>query len=208
MTKTIAPRKPETSVRKVVPAADAQAQILAACDELFYREGARAVGIDAVVKHAGVNKMSLYRQFESKDGLLLSYLEGRAERFWALIDASIAKHPDNPAEQLVQILTDIAARAAKPEYRGCPFVNISVEFPDREHPTREFVQAQKAQLIKRLQAIAKAAGAAKPAQVAQGVALLMDGVYAASQAYAPGHPVPGAAPALARMLVAQSCATQ
>ena len=205
MAKTSPARKTAPPVRKVVPAADAQAQILAACDELFYREGARAVGVDAVVKHAGVNKMSLYRQFESKDGLLISYLEARAERFWALIDASIAKHPDQPAEQLVQILTDIAERAANPEYRGCPFVNISVEFPDREHPTRQFVLAKKTRLIKRLQAIARAAGAAKPAQLAHGIALLMDGAYAASQAYETGSPVVAIAPHVARLLVKQAC---
>ena len=86
-------KKPE---RKVTSAADAQNQILAAVDELFYREGARAVGVEAVVQRAGVNKMSLYRQFESKDGLLLHYLARRDETFWGYVEASIAKHPGQP----------------------------------------------------------------------------------------------------------------
>ena len=104
----------DTAARKVTVAADAQQQILEAVDELFYQEGARAVGVDAVVKRAGVNKMSLYRQFESKDALLKEYLARRDQRFWALIDASIAKHPQDPKQQLLQIFIDLADRAAKP----------------------------------------------------------------------------------------------
>ncbi len=46
---------------------EAQQHLLRAADELFYREGVRAVGVDAVVERAGVNKMSLYRQFSSKE---------------------------------------------------------------------------------------------------------------------------------------------
>jgi Bacterial regulatory proteins, tetR family. len=38
----------------------AQQNLLRAADELFYREGVRSVGVDAVVERAGVNKMSLY----------------------------------------------------------------------------------------------------------------------------------------------------
>lgn len=44
----------------------AQEHLLLAADELFYREGVRAVGIEAVVERAGVNKMSLYRQFRRR----------------------------------------------------------------------------------------------------------------------------------------------
>lgn len=33
--------------------------------DLFYREGARAVGVDLVVERAGVAKTSLYRHFRT-----------------------------------------------------------------------------------------------------------------------------------------------
>lgn len=38
--------------------ATAHAQLLDATETLFYREGVRAVGVDAVVEQAGVNKMA------------------------------------------------------------------------------------------------------------------------------------------------------
>ncbi|HTJ96506.1 MAG TPA: TetR/AcrR family transcriptional regulator, partial [Rhodocyclaceae bacterium] len=152
--------------RKVLPAAEAQSLILEAVDELFYQEGARAVGVDAVVKRAGVNKMSLYRQFESKDSLLLHYLARRDEKFWAYFNASVKKHPDQPRQQLIQFFIDLAERAAQPKYRGCPFVNIAAEFPEPLHPARQAVAANKAQLLARLLVIATQTGASDPQTLA------------------------------------------
>src|SRR5258708_3953084 len=42
-------------------------RLLAAADELFYREGINSVGIDRVLAEAGVAKASLYATFGSKE---------------------------------------------------------------------------------------------------------------------------------------------
>lgn len=193
------------SPRKVTLAADAQQQILEAVDELFYSEGARAVGIDAVVKRAGVNKMSLYRQFESKDALLQEYLARRDQRFWAYFEASMARHPGDPKLQLLQLFTDLVERASKPSYRGCPFVNVAVEFPDREHPARQAVTANKVQLWARLHALAAACGAADPRLLANGMAILLEGAYTASQTYNPAQPLLKTIPQIALNMIEAAC---
>ncbi|KAF7598499.1 MAG: TetR family transcriptional regulator [Candidatus Dactylopiibacterium carminicum] len=190
-----------TRRRPTTHALDAQTQILEAADTLFYREGARAVGVDAVVKLAGLNKMSLYRQFESKDALLLHYLERRAQRFWGYFEASVARHPGQPREQLLQFFRDLATRATHPSYRGCPFVNIAAEFPDPTHPARLAVATNKTQLMERLRALAREADSPAPERLASGLALLIEGTYAASQTYPPGHPVVMAAVDTARTLL-------
>ena len=41
--------------RAVMTASAARERILRAVDELFYREGVQAVGVDAVIARAGVN---------------------------------------------------------------------------------------------------------------------------------------------------------
>src|SRR6185437_10067424 len=43
--------------------------------DLFYRQGIRSVGVEAIVKQAGVAKISLYRSYASKDDLIVAYLE-------------------------------------------------------------------------------------------------------------------------------------
>jgi len=188
--------------RRVLQGAEAQARILEAVDELFYREGARAVSVDEVVKRAGVNKMSVYRQFESKDDLLLHYLARRDERFWSYFDASLAKHPGQPREQLLQFFRDLAVRASQPGYRGCPFVNIAVEFPDPTHPARRLVAQNKTQLMQRLLELATQAGARDAQALANGLALLIEGAYAASQTYDPEQSLLAALPQVAEVMLA------
>ena len=71
-------------------------RILKAAGELFYRQGIRAVGVDAIAEAAGTNKMTLYRHFPSKDELVAEYLRQfarRAEVFWDRLET---EHPGDP----------------------------------------------------------------------------------------------------------------
>ena len=60
----------------------ARQRILETASEMFYRDGIRAVGIDAIIARSGVAKMSLYRNFPSKDALVAAWLEDRNTFFW------------------------------------------------------------------------------------------------------------------------------
>ncbi|WMY08562.1 TetR/AcrR family transcriptional regulator [Paraburkholderia phenoliruptrix] len=184
---------------------EAQQHLLRAADELFYREGVRAVGVDAVVERAGVNKMSLYRQFSSKDELVMAYLERKNAQFFGYVEKSFAKHPGEPARQLQQYFDDLAARASLEDYRGCPFVNVAVEFSDTEHAARQFVFRNKERLLARLTELAAAAGADDPELLGNALALLIEGVYAASQTYRAGSGPVLAAPKAAAQLIAAAC---
>ena len=74
-----------------------RARILAVAEDLFYRHGIRAVGVDAIAEAAGTNKMTLYRHFGSKDDLVAAYLRQAAEEAdgcWARLEQA---HPgDRP----------------------------------------------------------------------------------------------------------------
>jgi AcrR family transcriptional regulator len=187
--------------RRITAGPAAHSQILDAAEDLFYLEGARNVGIDAVIKRARVNKMSLYRQFESKEDLLRQYLLRRDAKFWAYFDASLAKHPREPRAQLRQLFVDLAARTSAAGYRGCPFVNIAVEFPDRSHAARRMVADNKKRLLVRLRELVKAAGADDVAFLAKALALLIEGAYAASQTHGAGSTVMAALPRAADALI-------
>ena len=192
---------PKGAIRTITKGAVAHTQILDAAENLFYLKGTRNVGIDAVVKRAGVNKMSLYRQFESKEDLLQHYLVRTDQRFWAYFDASIDKHPGDPRHQLRQLFVDLAQRASAAGYRGCPFVNVAVEYPDRSHVARRMVADNKARLLQRLKELAKAAGARDASSLAKSLALLIEGAYAASQTYSPDSSVMTALPMAAELLI-------
>lgn len=200
---TIADKKP---VRRHMDGATAQEQLVDAAERLFYRDGIRAISVDAVVERAGVNKMSVYRQFSSKDDLVVAYLTRMDERFRERVEASFAKHPGDAAKGLVQGITDLVERASRPDYRGCPFVNVACEFADREHPARVSVARNKAYLIGRLLALSEASGAADPQSLADSLALLIEGIYASSQTFGPGCGPMRSAPRTAQTLVRAACA--
>jgi AcrR family transcriptional regulator len=170
-----------TEGRTSMPAKEARERILAAVDELFYRDGVRAVGVDSVIEHAGVNKMSLYRNFASKDDLIAAYLEARNRQYWSWWDQIMQRHGPDPRRQLYGLFDELQARTSRKGYRGCPFVNIAAELSDPSHPARRVVALNKRELKRRLRGLAQAAGARTPDALADSLMLLMEGAYAGSQ---------------------------
>jgi AcrR family transcriptional regulator len=164
-----------------MPAKEARERILAAVDELFYRDGVRAVGVDAVIEHAGVNKMSLYRNFASKDELITAYLEDRNRQYWSWWDKVMERHAGNARRQLLGLFEELQARVTRKGYRGCAFVNIATELSDASHPARRVVALNKRELKRRLCALAEAAGAKSADALADSLMLLIEGAYAGSQ---------------------------
>jgi AcrR family transcriptional regulator len=109
----------------------ARERLLAASDELFYRDGVHSTGIDAVIEKAGVAKGSLYYIFGGKDELVAAYLRGRHETWRQLIEASQAGIED-PDAKILAVFDAIAEYVSLPEFRGCPFDNAAAEAPTGE----------------------------------------------------------------------------
>jgi AcrR family transcriptional regulator len=149
--------------------------------DLFYRKGIRAVGVEEIVKQAGVAKISLYRNFASKDDLVVAYLERRNDDFWRQWDEAFARFDGDPRAQLEAIMTYLAKRTTQQGYRGCPFINYCAEFPDHTHPGHRIAEANKSEWRRRFVKIAEAIGASRPKQLADGLLLLVEGAYAVSQ---------------------------
>jgi AcrR family transcriptional regulator len=148
--------------------------------DLFYKESIRAVGVDTIVKQAGVAKISLYRKFASKDDLIVSYLESRNTDYWSNVDRILAKAND-PRVQLRSLISHVAGRATTPGYRGCPFINYASEFPDASHPGHRIVEKNKREMRRRLVGLTEAIGVSRPTQLADTLFLLIEGAYASSQ---------------------------
>ncbi len=148
--------------------------------DLFYRQSIRSVGVETIVEQAGVAKISLYRNFESKDDLIVAYLENRNAEYWKIVDKVVAAHQD-PRSKLRALVDSIADRTTSPGYRGCPFINYAAEFPDRSHPGHRIAAANKNEMKRRLLELLEAIGISSSSRVADGIFLLIDGAYASSQ---------------------------
>jgi AcrR family transcriptional regulator len=149
--------------------------------ELFYREGIRAVGVDEIVTRAGVTKPSLYRSFSSKDELAAAYLRDYDGEFWARFDHSAERHPNDPKAQILDYIRGLGQRAQRPDYRGCGLSNAAVEYPEPDHPARAVAEDHKQRLRTRLTEMAEGMGARRPQVLADGLLLLIEGVFVTGQ---------------------------
>jgi AcrR family transcriptional regulator len=182
--------------KSIVPTADGKMQrppraaerILGVARKLFYLEGIRAVGVDEIVRRAGVTKPSLYRSFPSKDELAASYLRVYEQEFWKRFDAAVAAHPGDPRRQIIDFLSGVGTRAVMPGYRGCGMTNAAVEYPEPGHPARQVGEANKQELRRRLRAMARDMGAVDPETLGDGLLLLIEGAYISGQLFGPGGP--------------------
>ena len=156
-------------------AASARERILATANELFYRDGIHATGVDTVVERSGVSKTSLYRAFRSKDELVAAFATERDRSLCTCWDHLEERHAEDPRALLEALLSRIAKLIGHPAYRGCPFLNLATEIPDPNHPGRLIAQANKKEMRSRLAAIVAELGVSDPDRVASQIALLING---------------------------------
>ena len=147
-------------------------RLLAAANELFYREGVHTVGIDRVIERAGVAKATLYSTFGSKDELIAAYLQGRHDRMRERVRGAIERHR-SPRARLLAPFDVQAELAADADYRGCAFANATAEAHGASADAaaaayREWIRATFAEL-------AAEAGARDPRALARQLHLLWDG---------------------------------
>ena len=185
----------------------ARERILEAAGELFYREGMRAVGIDTIIARSGVAKMSLYRNFASKDDLICAYLEDTEARFWSWWGGVTARHPGDARAQMKALFASLGKWTAHPKFRGCPFINTSVEFRDTDHPGRAIAERHTRAVRDRLRALAAEAGAGDPEALAEHLLLTMQGAYAGGRTLGP-EVASRAVPAAAAVLIDAACRAQ
>jgi len=170
------------------PAAGARERILAAASDLFYREGVRAIGVDAVVERAGVAKASLYHHFRSKDELAAAVLRRRDERWLAWLEGAVRSRADSPKGQILAVFEALEDWFASDDFRGCGFINAAAEFPDPTHPVREVAREHKKAVRAYLRELTTAAGEHDPTRIAEQLFLLMEG--AIVTAYLEGGTLP------------------
>jgi AcrR family transcriptional regulator len=115
----------------------ARDRILETAYELFSRHGTRAVGVDRIIAECGIAKMTLYRNFPSKDDLILAFLEERDARWTrAWLQAEAEARGDTPGRRLLAIFDTFGTWFARNDFEGCSFINVMLEVVEPEHPVR------------------------------------------------------------------------
>ena len=175
-------------------------RLLAASDELFYRDGVCSTGIDAIIEKAGVAKGSLYYIFGGKDELVAAYLRNRHDTWRQQVEAAQAR-TDDPDEKILVIFDEIADYVSDPEFRGCPFHNAAGEGPGGESQ-RLAIQEYRDWLRQTFLRLAADTGVADPGALADALNVLYDGALATAEVESGARAVVMTAKRVARLTLA------
>jgi AcrR family transcriptional regulator len=155
---------------------EARQRILDSAYELFSHRGIRAVGIDEILERAKVAKATLYRHFESKEELVLAFLDQR-EQLWTRdwVEKEARSRGNTPEEQLLAIFDAFDEWFHRDDFEGCSFINILLEWADRNHPIGRASALHLANIRTLLTTLATEAGLRDPETFAHSWHILMKG---------------------------------
>ena len=167
------PEQPSTSAKRGGRAA--RERVLDTAYAMFAARGIRDVGVDEVIKGAGVAKATLYRHFPSKDELVVAFLEEREQR-WTLdwVEAEARRRGSEPEQQLLAIFDLFDEWFHREDFEGCAFINVMLEMGPA-HPTGSASVRHLENIRAVVRRLAGEAGLRDPSSFARSWHILMKG---------------------------------
>lgn len=153
-------------------------RILDAASQLYYDRGINSVGMDLVAQRAGTTKKTIYDRYGSKDGLVVAYLESRAQRWQAHVEDHLETVPDAGAERVVCVIDALDSWLAAGT-RGCGFVNAYAELSTQSAAATSVIRREKEWIRNLYARLLTEAGVASPGALGRQLALVHEGAIVA-----------------------------
>jgi AcrR family transcriptional regulator len=151
-------------------------RILSTAYELFCQHGLHAIGVDRITAEASVAKTTLYRNFSSKEELVLSVLERRKEvwtRGW--LEHEVERRAPAGKGRLLAIFDAFDDWFRRDDYESCLFMNCLLESHDATSPIGAASVAGLADVRSLVRTTAQEAGVRDSDGVARQLQMLMNG---------------------------------
>jgi len=126
-------------MNKVQTSDSAKIRILKTASDLFYRQGYRSTGTNEIIKKAGVAKASFFYHFPTKEALALAYLKDLHAQEAGNLLAFVNKRK-TPYDRFLAGIKWIEPWIKSNELRGCGFLNMVSEVPDKRSPLRKMAK--------------------------------------------------------------------
>ena len=110
--------------------------VLEKCIPLFWATGLRACAISDIVEETGVNRFSLYEEFDNKEGILYAALELYKERY-AQANFDVLKKEGTPHEILFQFFNSFLNGK---QQDGCFIMHVGTELADNDSKVQTFLK--------------------------------------------------------------------
>lgn len=148
-------------------------QILAAAEELYYRKGYAAVGMDELRSAAGVSLRRLYALFPAKADIVEAVLARRHAEWEAGLTAAVAAAGSDPRARLLAVYGYLEDWFCTDSFRGCAFINAFGELGGTNPEVASIVRGHKASFQAYMADLVTDAGA--PASLAAQLSILAEG---------------------------------
>ena len=183
---------------------DTRKKILDTASRLFYQQGYNATGINQIIEEADVAKASLYQHFNSKEDLLMAYLEIMFEQTMSRF-RHVASTKVGAKEKISAIFELLSENTNSKEFHGCQFLNIAGEIPIENHRVYEIIRQQKNGIRALFAEILKSDSTGedemqRTESLADGIYLLFDGAIMSCKVFGNSWPVFAAHKSALRLL--------
>jgi len=162
--------------------------LVAVAQKKFCEAGFNAVGIDAILEEAGVARMTLYKNFGSKEELILAVLKREDVMFRQWLVSSVEARSQRPEDRILAIFPALQERFGAEGYQACAFIRASVEYPAPDHPIHRAARAHREMIRSYLRGLTSGVQGADPITLSEQLYLLIEGALTASQLH--GEPWP------------------
>jgi AcrR family transcriptional regulator len=163
----------------------AEARALDAAEDLFYRRGVHAVGMDDIRDAAGVSLKRLYQLFPNKERLVTAFLQRRDRRWRTRLSTFVGTAA--VADRPLAVFDWLHTWFSEPDYRGCAWINCFGELGATSEAVAAEVRMHKDGFRQYLHTLVADAGL--PSDLADHLLLLAEGAIVTSAI----HGDPGAA---------------
>jgi AcrR family transcriptional regulator len=151
-----------------------RARILAAAAEVFTRRGIHAAGINEVVEAAGASKLTIYKNFGSKDGLIEAVLTDRTHRVRAWHNQAVEQAGPG-RDRILAVFDLVASWYAEAGFRGCAMMNAATEDRGQDAAPRRLAKDHLAFYRDLFRRLLTEAGARDPETTARQLVVVLEG---------------------------------
>ena len=156
-------------------------QLIQTAVKLFAKNGIHATGVDAIVEHSGVTKKTLYAHFRTKEELVLAVLRHydalARNEFMRKVESAGTK----PRARLLGIFDVAEQWFQESNFYGCLFINTIGEYSGKNTPVRQICKEYKKLVKGYIHSLCEQAGAHNPQELAEELALLLEGATVTAQ---------------------------
>jgi len=156
-------------------------QIIDTAVSLFARDGFHATGVDSIVAKAGTTKRTLYKHFMSKDKLVVAALQKHHLQFVENFSNGVMNSSAEAKERLLAIFDVAHDWFSDDKFYGCMFINAISEYAETNKEVRKVAQGFKQEVRGFIEGIALQAQMKNAADLANKLALLLEGSIVTAQ---------------------------